>query len=164
MLKEAGIIMTASVSVSPRLLCFPSFLWETWCTSPKSMCVSCSQSCSTLCDPMNCSPPDSLVHGILQSRILGSLSLLQGNSWKDTHNSALIFHVGLWFPCIHHHHKWPFSMPKWTSTLSRLHLFRRSLSKIKLVRRQVSIVIYTSIVLCCVSRSVMSDSLQPCGL
>ena len=28
------------------------------------------QSCSTLCDPMNCSPPGSFVHGVLQARIL----------------------------------------------------------------------------------------------
>ena len=28
------------------------------------------QSCSTLCDPMDCSPPSSSVHGILQARIL----------------------------------------------------------------------------------------------
>ena len=36
--------------------------------------------CVMLCDPMNCSPPDSSVHGILQARILelGSHSLLQG--------------------------------------------------------------------------------------
>ena len=29
-----------------------------------------TQSCPTLCDPMDCSPPDSSVHGILQARIL----------------------------------------------------------------------------------------------
>ena len=29
-----------------------------------------SQSCLTLCDPMDCSLPDSSVHGILQARIL----------------------------------------------------------------------------------------------
>ena len=29
-----------------------------------------AQSCPTLCDPMDCSPPDSSVHGILQARIL----------------------------------------------------------------------------------------------
>ena len=28
------------------------------------------QLCLTLCDPMDCSPPDSCVHGILQARIL----------------------------------------------------------------------------------------------
>ena len=34
------------------------------------MCVLVAQSCLTLCDPMDCSPPGSSVHGILQARIL----------------------------------------------------------------------------------------------
>ena len=37
------------------------------------------QSCLTLCNPMNCSPPSSSVHGILQARILEDWHfLLQG--------------------------------------------------------------------------------------
>ena len=38
------------------------------------------QSCPTLCDPMDCSPPGSSVYGILQERMfgVGSHSLLQG--------------------------------------------------------------------------------------
>ena len=32
------------------------------------------QSCLTLCDPVDCSPPGSSVHGILQARILGVLT------------------------------------------------------------------------------------------
>ena len=28
------------------------------------------QSCPTLCDPMDCSPPGSSIHGILQARVL----------------------------------------------------------------------------------------------
>ena len=32
--------------------------------------VSVTQSCLTLCNPMDCSPPDFSVHGILQARIL----------------------------------------------------------------------------------------------
>ena len=34
------------------------------------MCAKSLQSCPTLCDPMDCSPPGSSVHGILQARIL----------------------------------------------------------------------------------------------
>ena len=34
----------------------------------KYVCVS--QSCLTLCNPMDCSPPGSSVHGILQARML----------------------------------------------------------------------------------------------
>ena len=34
------------------------------------MKVLVAQSCPALCDPMDCSPPGSSVHGILQARIL----------------------------------------------------------------------------------------------
>ena len=33
-------------------------------------CAFITQSCPTLCDPVDCSPPGSSVHGILQARIL----------------------------------------------------------------------------------------------
>ena len=35
-----------------------------------------AQSCLTLCDPMDCSPPGSSVHGILQARILEWVAIL----------------------------------------------------------------------------------------
>ena len=38
------------------------------CSKLKSVLIT--QSCQTLCDPMDCSPPGSSIHGILQSRIL----------------------------------------------------------------------------------------------
>ena len=38
---------------------------EQWCVCAKSL-----QLCLTLCNPMDCSPPGSPVHGILQARIL----------------------------------------------------------------------------------------------
>ena len=43
----------------------------------------CVQSCPTLCDPMDCSPPGSSVHGILQARILEwvAISFSRGSSW-----------------------------------------------------------------------------------
>ena len=34
------------------------------------VCVLVTQSCLTLCDLMDCSPPGSSVHGILQARVL----------------------------------------------------------------------------------------------
>ena len=43
-----------------------------------------AQSCPTLCDPMDCSPPGSSVHGILQARILEwvAISFSRGSSWS----------------------------------------------------------------------------------
>ena len=50
-----------------------------------------AQSCPTLCNLMDCSPPDSSVHGILQARIQEwvAISFSRGSSWpKDqTHVS-----------------------------------------------------------------------------
>ena len=42
-----------------------------------------AQSCPTLCDPLDCSPPGSSVHGILQARILewAAISFSRGSSW-----------------------------------------------------------------------------------
>ena len=38
------------------------------------MCV-CAQSYLTLCDPMDCSPPGSSIHGIVQARILERVAI-----------------------------------------------------------------------------------------
>ena len=34
------------------------------------VCILVAQLCLSLCDPMDCSPPGSLVHGIFQARVL----------------------------------------------------------------------------------------------
>ena len=34
-----------------------------------------AQSCPTLCNPMDCSPPGSFVHGILQARVLECVAI-----------------------------------------------------------------------------------------
>ena len=46
-------------------------------------CANLPQSYLTLCDPMDCSPPGSSVHGILQARILEWVSMpsSRGSSW-----------------------------------------------------------------------------------
>ena len=41
---------------------------------------SVAQSCPTLCDPMDCSPPSSSVHGIPQAKILEWVAILFSNS------------------------------------------------------------------------------------
>ena len=46
--------------------------WKGDCVPYSPFCVHAKllQSCPTLCDPMDCSPPGSSIHGILQARIL----------------------------------------------------------------------------------------------
>ena len=48
-----------------------------------TLCVLVAQSCPTLCDPMDYSPPDSSVHGILQAQNtgVGCHSFSRGSSW-----------------------------------------------------------------------------------
>ena len=53
------------------------------------VCV-CAQSCPTLCDPMDSSPPDSSVRGIFQARILGCHFLLQGIFLTQGSNPSLL--------------------------------------------------------------------------
>ena len=47
------------------------------------LCVLSAQSCLTLCDSVNRTPPSSSVHGISQARMLvwGAISYLRGSSW-----------------------------------------------------------------------------------
>ena len=51
------------------------------------------QSCPTQCDPMDHSPPDSSVHGILQARILewAAIPFSRGSSWPRDRTQA--FHI-----------------------------------------------------------------------
>ena len=63
--------------------CFPylqqqvKLLWDDtikyWYPKKVKVKVLVSQSCLTLCDSMDCEPPGSSVHGILQARILNGL-------------------------------------------------------------------------------------------
>ena len=45
---------------------------------------SVTKSCSTLCNPMDCSPPDSLVHGIFQARILEWVAIPSSRELSDS--------------------------------------------------------------------------------
>ena len=42
---------------------------------PQETCCLLTKSCSTLCDPMDCSPPGSSVHGISQTRMLEQVDI-----------------------------------------------------------------------------------------
>ena len=67
----------------------------------KSMEVWVAQLCLTLCDPMDCSPPASSVHGIFQARILEwiAFSFSRGSSWPrdQTRVSCIAGRVMAWY-------------------------------------------------------------------
>ena len=60
-------------------------------------CCLVTQSCLTFCDPMDCRPPGSCVHGISQARILEwvATSFSRGSSWpRDGTRSACVSCIG----------------------------------------------------------------------
>ena len=62
------------------------------------VCV-CVQLCSTLWDPIDCSPPGSSVHGISQARILEwvATSCFRGSSWpKDRTRVSCVSCISRW--------------------------------------------------------------------
>ena len=66
---------------------FGESLWEViWVTRVDSLCVVAAakslQSCLTLCDPIDGSPPGSPVPGILQARTLEWVAISFSNAWK----------------------------------------------------------------------------------
>ena len=57
------------------------------------------QSCLPLCDPMDCGPPGSSVHGILQARILEWVTMpcYRGSSWSgDWTHISCVSCIGRW--------------------------------------------------------------------
>ena len=65
-------------------------------------CAQLLQSCPTLCDPTDCSPPGSSVHGISQARILESVAMpsSRGSSWPRDQTCvsciAGLYHSATW--------------------------------------------------------------------
>ena len=60
--------LVVQTDLRPLCLCDPYCFSE--CPSRTVCACKLLQSCLTLCDPMDCNPPGSSVHGILQARIL----------------------------------------------------------------------------------------------
>jgi len=54
------------------------------------VCVLVGQSCLTLCDPTDCSPPGFSVHGILQARILDWIAIPFSRGTSQPRNRTLV--------------------------------------------------------------------------
>ena len=59
-------------------------------------CCSVTQSCPTLCDPMDCSLPGSSVHGIFQARILEWVAISFSEGSSQPKDRTCVFCVGRW--------------------------------------------------------------------
>ena len=62
-------------------------------TSLPCACAELLQLCLALRNPMNCSPPDSSVHGILQGSILECAAMPSSRGSSQLRNTGLIFYV-----------------------------------------------------------------------
>ena len=56
-------------------------------------CAKSLQLCLTLCDPMNCSLPDSSVHGTLQARILEWVSMPSSRGYSQPEDQSHTFYA-----------------------------------------------------------------------
>ena len=72
-----------------HLFNFQTKIWGEVKLSLLCVCAKLLQLCPTLCDPMDCSPPGSSVHGILQARILEWVAL-EGIFLTQGSNSCLL--------------------------------------------------------------------------
>ena len=112
-------------------------VWILTCVCAKSL-----QSCPTLCHPMDCGPPGSSVHWILQTRILEWVAMpsSRGSSWpRDQTHVSYISCIGRWV-LYHRRHlgshsehrsvNWTIDpLPGWTQAMTNLGpISRQSLS------------------------------------
>ena len=69
--------------------------WGTVCSSTATATAKSLQSCPTLCDPIDGSPPGSPVPGILQARTLQWVAISFSNAWKWKVKVKSLSHVRL---------------------------------------------------------------------
>ena len=70
------------------VMCVYVCIYMCVCVCVLCVCVLVAQLCPTLCDPIDCSPPDSSVHGVLQARILEcvAISFSKKRDEKDSYH------------------------------------------------------------------------------
>ena len=65
-------------------------------SSINQLCGSDAQSFLTLCDPMDCSPPGSSVHGILQARVLEWVAISFSKEAPHARGQTHLSCIGKW--------------------------------------------------------------------
>ena len=66
---------------------------ETLPTSHKGAISEVSQSCPTLCDPMDCNLPGSSVHGIFQERVLEWVAISFSGGSSQPRDQTQVSHI-----------------------------------------------------------------------
>ena len=83
------------------------------------LCCAVAQSCPTLCDPLDCSPPGSSVHGILQARILEWVAMASSRGCSQPRDQTQVSRIAggffiIWAPGNISQYSCPFFSWNWT--------------------------------------------------
>ena len=111
-----GRLLTITIETAGNFMGFlVKWAWELFwdslqvtCMSAKHVCKQavsscvCAQLCLTVCDPMDCSPPGSSVHGILQARILEWVVISSSRRSSWLRDKTRVSCIGKWilYHCI----------------------------------------------------------------
>ena len=82
-----------------KFLIYDTLKCMRWFISPGGMRAKLLQLCLTLWDPMDCSPPGSSVHGILQTRILKWVAMptsRESSQPRDARQVSYVSCIGKW--------------------------------------------------------------------
>ena len=83
------------IGMLPSNFIIPYYIWtESQISQQECMPCSVAQSCLTLCNPMDCSLPDSSVHGIFQAKILEWVALPFSRGFSQPRDWTHIFCIG----------------------------------------------------------------------
>ena len=89
--KTSSFIEKKSGNTSSFSTCYP------WVMTPIFLYVlkvsEVAQLCPTLCDPVDCSPPGSSIHGILQARILESVAISFSMGSSQPRDRTQVFRI-----------------------------------------------------------------------
>ena len=96
-LKSRDITLLTKVRIVKALV-FPVVMYgcESW-TIKKAEWVKVTQSCPTLCDPMDCSQPGSSVHGIHQARVLEWVAIPFSRGFSQSRDQIQGSHIASGF-------------------------------------------------------------------
>ena len=89
--------------------CYKAPVWITWVIQEiPAAAAKLLQSCLTLCDPIDGSPPGSPIPGILQARTLEWVSISFSNAWKlkvkvKSYLPSILYIAVYMFPCYSFH-------------------------------------------------------------
>ena len=92
-LKSYSRFRSRHIHLPHRMLC--ALIWHTAAAAAAAAAAKSLQSCPTLCDPINGSPPGSPVPGILQARTLEWVAISFSNAWKWKVKVKSLSHVRL---------------------------------------------------------------------